>query len=143
MSATQSVILCEGFDDRAFLAQWLSILGCENALADPWGRNVARGEFGYRTRAGAFVRLHPCRGRDKIVDVAERYLDQHGARPLAAMLLCHDDDSTSAKWHAGSGCEDFHRAVWREPAVCRQLELLLEGSGAWATLDGLLGPRAA
>ena len=59
MSDTQSVVLCEGFDDRAFLAQWLETLGCTQARIDPWGRNVVRGEFGFEAPAGLFTRIHP------------------------------------------------------------------------------------
>jgi hypothetical protein len=64
----ESVILCEGYHDRAFWGGWLKSLGCvvpqanNKALAtrivkDPWGRSVSSGQFGYHSPTGNFVRI--------------------------------------------------------------------------------------
>lgn len=235
----QAVVLCEGFDDRAFLAEWLGSLGCRQARKDPWGMPVTEGQFGYTSPSGRFIRVHPCKGRTRIVDLAGVYIDRHGVRSVARLVLCFDadcaapamaprgsvlqslasrrsvelnDDSGAAiidgvevasivwgcddapkcagvptqqclerlvtasivaaepdrgasvsqwlramptsvgpeakahayaylaKWFAASGCEDFYRAVWRDPRVRAQLEQRLRAMGSMQVVEALLRP---
>ncbi len=63
MSApTESVVLCEGFHDRAFWKGWLSHLDCRDARTklpsgaferarDPFGKFVEPGQFAWRIAA--------------------------------------------------------------------------------------------
>jgi hypothetical protein len=228
----QAVILCEGFDDRAFLAEWLVALGCQEARQDPWKSSVTRGQYGFRALDGRFVRVHPCDGKSNLAEIAGTYVDRHPARPVSRLLLCFDADCPApavappgvvlqslaarrtvdaagridgvevatlawecddppgipgvplqqslerlvaasiaavepargasvrawltaapetagpehkahayaylAKWFAPSGCEDFYRAVWREPAIRAELEARLGRSGALARVRSLL-----
>lgn len=98
--ARQSVILCEGYDDRSFWAGWLGVaLGCTEAKGrDPWGRPVDQGKYAYRTEAGAFLLVHPCRGREQLVEQANLYLAGHPTHPLAHLLLNHDSDEDAPEW---------------------------------------------
>jgi hypothetical protein len=229
---SQAVILCEGFDDRAFLAEWLVTLGCKEARQDPWKKPVTTGQYGFTSPAGRFVRVHPCSGKAMLAEVAGHYVDLHGARPVSRLLLCFDADCPApavappgavlqslaarrtvdaegriggvevatiawecddppdaqgvpsqqslerlvaaaivavepargasvarwlsaapvtagpehkahayaylAKWFAPSGCEDFFRAVWRDPAIRAQLEARLRRAGSLPLVEALL-----
>jgi len=234
----QAVILCEGFDDRAFLAEWLATLGCREARRDPWGTSVTSGQYGFRATNDRFVRVHPCNGKSMLAEIAGTYIDRHPARPVARLLLCFDADCEApavaprgtvvqsiaarrsvslaseagavtiddvvveslvwecddpvghlgvpsqqslerlvsasivaaepargvsvvewlhaapvtagpehkahayaylAKWFAPSGCEDFYRAVWRDPAIRSQLEARLQRAGSLQLVQALFG----
>jgi hypothetical protein len=77
---SESVILCEGFHDRAFWDGWLLFLGCDSAgfkpgtpgfpALDPWGDPVRRGQYAYRSKSGSFVRLRPCNGKSNVLQEA-------------------------------------------------------------------------
>jgi hypothetical protein len=77
---SESVILCEGFHDRAFWDGWLTSLGCNSdgykpgtpgfPAPDPWGAEVRGGQFAYRSMSASFVRVRPCNGRSKILQGA-------------------------------------------------------------------------
>lgn len=71
MTAPFSVILCEGFHDRSFLAGallhrlgWsdpgLGAGGRRVAQRDRWGTVTGGGKFGFRHSSGAELRLTPC-----------------------------------------------------------------------------------
>lgn len=71
MSAEESVILCEGFHDRAFWKGCLKHLGCQDLpgrppFYDPFGKRVTPGHFVFLSTSGAFLRLQSC-GGDKAV----------------------------------------------------------------------------
>jgi hypothetical protein len=88
----QAVILCEGFDDRAFLAEWLVTLGCQQARRDPWGSSVTNGQYGFTAPGGRFVRVHPCDGKGRLAEIAGTYIDRHPARSVSRLMLCFDPD---------------------------------------------------
>lgn len=98
--ARQSVILCEGYDDRSFWAGWLVVgLGCTEAKGrDPWGRPVNQGKYAYRTATGEFLLVHPCDGRERLVEQAGFYLTGHPTHPLAHLILNHDSDEDAPEW---------------------------------------------
>lgn len=95
MTKQQAVILCEGFDDRAFLAEWLMRLGCVEARKDPWARPVAAGQYGFSSPSGGFVRVHPCSGKTRLAEIADNYIDLHDARPVSRLVLCFDADCSA------------------------------------------------
>lgn len=233
----QAVILCEGFDDRTFLAAWLEALGCEEARQDPWKTSVTKGQFGFTSPSGRFIRVHPCSGKNRLAEIAGTYIDRHGVRPVSRLMLCFDADCDApavaqrgtvlqslvaqrkaspitdtgaatidgvdveslvwecddpldtqgvpaqqslerlvvasivavepargasvrewlratpetagpehkahayaylAKWFAASTCEDFYRAMWREPAIRGELEARLGRTGALPLVQRLL-----
>ena len=59
MNEIESVVLCEGYHDRAFWTGWLQHLGCANPgqrqgsaeirVKDPWGDRVRGGEFAFHS----------------------------------------------------------------------------------------------
>lgn len=107
----ESVILCEGYHDRAFWAGWLEHLGCNDPgrppgrtgrvdVLDPWGDKVTGGEYGYRSTSGKFIRVFPCRGdrrrvlreaRNRLNEERQR-LKQAGKSRLARLILNVDPD---------------------------------------------------
>jgi hypothetical protein len=105
----ESVVLCEGYHDRAFWAGWLDALQCADLsrrgrsdfpvpVIDPWGKPVQRGEFGFESSTGRFVRIVPCRGDSRLVRrEARRRLRiemqrrDEGAEPRLARLVLNVD----------------------------------------------------
>src|SRR5207247_8902599 len=99
---SESVILCEGFQDRAFWAGWLTYLGCSDEgyrpgsrgfpAPDPWGGKVLRGQFAYLSRGGSFLRVVPCGGKSFILPEARVYLSQRATKPLLRLVVNVDPD---------------------------------------------------
>ncbi len=108
---SESVILCEGYHDRAFWAGWLQYLGCINLrqpsgatepvrVKDPWGKAVTGGQFGYDSRGHRFIRISPCGDRREVLREARNRLDQERQRHqqgasevrLARLVLNIDPD---------------------------------------------------
>jgi hypothetical protein len=102
MQQIESVVLCEGYDDRAFWAGWLTSLGCKaapskaNLILDPWSETVHRGQFAYLTSTGAFVRVTPCGGRDEVLKAAESRLKQRTTHELRRLIVNTDSDDGGA-----------------------------------------------
>lgn len=103
----QHVILCEGYDDRAFWAGLLLHAGMRDLsvrpgstrrqrVEDPWGRPVTQGQFGYGTASGAFVRLHACDGGENVPPTAAQYFKGHPTHPVGTLLVNIDADDTIA-----------------------------------------------
>ncbi len=116
---SESVILCEGFYDRAFWAGWLEYLGCPKPknlgnVFDPVGRQVKGGHFGYSAKSGRFVRIVPCQGKPKIFPEARRRIEgRHIAPKLSHLVICVDLDTSANKPSAATGLrvEDVRRVI--------------------------------
>jgi hypothetical protein len=102
---SESVILCEGYHDRAFWAGWLESLACRDPgersdgggrvpVDDPWMRRVTGGQFAFHSRSGKFIRITPCHGKDRILRAAESRLADRQDRELAELVLSIDADTT-------------------------------------------------
>jgi hypothetical protein len=100
---SESVILCEGYHDRAFWAGWLEWLGCLNLgrpsgktgrirVRDPWNLEVSDGEFAFHSRNGRFLRIVPCRGKDRILPTAESRLKDRVDKELLRLVISVDAD---------------------------------------------------
>lgn len=109
---SESVVLCEGYHDRAFWAGWLFHVGLTDpgqrddcaervSVFDPWGKKVVGGQYGFLSKTGQFVRVEPCNGDiRRILKVARRRLEQvlqsrcQGATEaeLRHLVLCIDAD---------------------------------------------------
>lgn len=111
---SESVVLCEGYHDRAFWAGWLRSLRCTDLaqqsqsrsdarirVGDPWDVPVTAGQYGYHSRSEKFIRLVPCGGdRRKILrEATERLNEEHqrfregAAQPrLMRLVLAIDSD---------------------------------------------------
>ncbi len=91
----ETIVFCEGYDDRAFWSGFLESRGLKSARnrRDPFGLKVAGGDFGYWRPDGSFVRLRPCHGRDNIKQVLVGRWQLRETRPLERMVLNFDSDA--------------------------------------------------
>jgi hypothetical protein len=107
----ESVVLCEGFDDRAFWAGWLLHLGCTDPgiqpgksnrqeVRDPWDNLVKRSEFGFRALGNQFIRVVPCHGNSNIDREASRRLKERETRALDRLVLSYDVDGPPSETDA-------------------------------------------
>jgi hypothetical protein len=104
---SESVILCEGFHDRAFWDGWLTALGCNSTgfkpgttgypALDPWGTPVRGGQFAYLSKAGSFVRVRSCNGKSKILNEARIRLAERTTKRLLRLVINVDADSTASQ----------------------------------------------
>ncbi|MFH1921347.1 MAG: hypothetical protein ABIP48_15890 [Planctomycetota bacterium] len=120
----ESVILCEGYHDRAFWGGLLEHLGCTDpgkrpgktgraSVLDPWGDPVVRGHFGYRSKSDRFVRIFHCGGKRNVLREAQNRLREEGNRVrqraslgrLARLVITVDPDVNAD----GSGVETGFR----------------------------------
>ena len=129
----ESVIFGEGYLDRAFWKGWLKHSGCTDLgepeagregpkpVYDPWGDRVSGGQYGFRSRSEHFIRVVPCRGKDKIVGFARRRLKDRKRRPLANLILNVDSDQNAGLTDGGTcgiGPQRFEQLVHEfDPAV--------------------------
>ena len=80
---SETILLCEGYYDRAFWDGWLRFLGCVEERSDPWKKAVrGGGQYGYRTPQGGFLRLTPCQGKDKVLPWARQRLARRRVEPV-------------------------------------------------------------
>jgi hypothetical protein len=103
---SESVILCEGFHDRAFWDGWLTLLGCNSdgfkpgtpgfPATDPWGTEVRGGQFAFRSKMGDFLRIRPCNGKSNVLREARIRLTQRTTKPLLRLVLNVDVDTSAA-----------------------------------------------
>lgn len=97
---SESVILCEGFDDRAFWAEMLERRfhfrdareGRRRAV-DPFGKPVEAGQFAFLSPAGRFVRITPCSGRAGVFDHLAIRLARRVDHPASRILISVDSDA--------------------------------------------------
>jgi hypothetical protein len=104
---SESVILCEGFHDRAFWDRWLTSLGCKSdgfkpgtrgfPALDPWGDPVRHGQFAYRSKSGkGFVRVRSCNGKSNVLKEARNRLTQRTTKRLLRLVINVDVDTSAA-----------------------------------------------
>lgn len=99
----ESVILCEGFHDRAFWKGWLHHLGCKDALNerrkayDPFGKPVEGGQFAFLTPSGSFVRLRPCHGDRNVLEQVTIRLKQRTTARLFRLIVNLDTDAEAGQ----------------------------------------------
>lgn len=115
---SQSVVLCEGFDDRAFWSGWLQRLGCRPAETaaerrDEWGREVSKGRYLFYSPAGDRILVEPFEGRPKLNRAVDAWMRELATRPIRRLVLNIDSDGVVD----GSG----PAVVGREPDGLRDL----------------------
>jgi hypothetical protein len=92
MEASESIVLCEGFRDRAFWAGWLTRRGFAERRVDPWGKNVTRGQFGFAV-GQRFLRVLPAQGDEGVLQTIEPSLAGRSTRPLDWLVVNVDSDA--------------------------------------------------
>jgi len=108
---SETVILCEGYHDRAFWSGLLEYAGCTNLaresgakpikVRDPFGIPVGGGDFGFGSRSGAFVRVRPCRG--PVLGPAKTRLAERATKSLSRLVLNIDPDTDAADQDSTGG----------------------------------------
>jgi hypothetical protein len=103
---SESVVLCEGFHDRAFWDGWLTLLGCNSSGfkpgtpgapgVDPWGLKVGHGQFAYRSKSSRFVRVQHCKGRGNVLRLARLRLIERNTKRLERLVINVDVDISVA-----------------------------------------------
>lgn len=128
---SESVILCEGFHDRAFWDGWLTHLGCNSRgfkpgtpgypALDPWKDPVrGKGQFAYWSKSGSFVRLRPCSGKSNILREAVIRLNQRGTKRLLRLVINIDVDTTVSGTPGATGLRQqdvLHQVQQIEPSA--------------------------
>ncbi len=112
---TASVVLCEGYHDRAFWKGWLQYLGCtdpgapsagkttRSQVLDPWGGTVTGGKYAFHTPTVNFLLVVPCRGRSNILPAARVHLSQRATQPIVRLVINVDVDQPASPSAPGIG----------------------------------------
>jgi hypothetical protein len=123
---SESVILCEGYHDRAFWKGWLTHLRCTDPgvplpgnsrrrdIIDPWNTRVVGGQYAYLSPTSQFLRIVPCHGdKSKILAFAKDRLIQRTRKPLARLVINVDADTTASGAQTATGLQsrDVERFV--------------------------------
>lgn len=99
---SMSVLLCEGYYDRAFWKGALTRLGCvdipphSGASSDNWGESVNARDGVYRFQSpanGRQIRLEPCKNDDGVLSTAKSRLQFSQAKPLDVLVAAIDRDT--------------------------------------------------
>ena len=90
---TESVILCEGFHDRAFWKGCVTLLDCVDEKTDPFGKEVGKGHFGFRTPSRRFFRVIACHGVRKLLEAIDAQLKGRSTNSLAWLVANVDTDA--------------------------------------------------
>ncbi|MRG94739.1 hypothetical protein [Polyangium spumosum] len=106
-SPSESVVLCEGFHDRAFWKGWLEHLRCEDArpvrpdgsygtAKDPFGKPVQGGQWAFRTPGGGFLRVSPCGGDNGVLKELRTRLEGRKTNALRRVITSLDNDAITS-----------------------------------------------
>ena len=97
---TQKVLLCEGFDDRAFWSGLLLHLGCtdptfggQQKQPDAYGRAVDKPRFLLHDPLGNSILLVPVQGKSRLARFLGNFLTDHITYPIHKILLNRDSDA--------------------------------------------------
>jgi hypothetical protein len=111
----ESIIVCEGYHDRAFLESWLKARKCESFKDKNYPPNKngplrGGGQFGFRTLHEHWVRIVPAGGDANAFDVAFNFVEEAKTRPVERIIVVLDDDSEAPQ--TGSRVASFN--AWTE-----------------------------
>jgi hypothetical protein len=98
---SESVVLCEGYLDRAFWAGWLESLGCtvpgkRGEIYDSAGRPVSKGQYLFHSTSGQDIRVVPCGGRPEVRKAARLRIERRMMEPRLRRLVVNVDADTLA-----------------------------------------------
>lgn len=112
----ETLILCEGYHDRAFWAGCVThafggkdgreavasatakpdgALPKKTQLLDPWGQRVADGAFACISSSGRYIRINPCNGYAGILPALRVRINLAGQKPLRSVIVGVDADTLS------------------------------------------------
>ncbi len=141
---SQRVILCEGFDDRAFWKGLLEEAGAtslggpgQDPPMDPFDKQVRGGAFAFRLPGGQFLRLQPAHGAHSVLKTQASFLGKN-TFPCDILVVNIDLDATHAEpAHLASALQSrLHAIRDRLQAIRDRLpasspEADLAGPGPW------------
>ena len=95
---SESVILCEGFLDRAFWAGWLGHFGCSIPINrdDEHGLPARKGQHMYLSKSDRFIRVIPCHGKRNVQKIAHSRLKRRYMQPRLTHLIINVDQDIDA-----------------------------------------------
>lgn len=142
---SESVILCEGYLDRAFWAGWLTRLGSTisgepGRIRDTAGRVVAKGHYLYRSKSGKDVRIVPCHGKPNIHTEARQRMTQRTMSPRLIRLVVNVDpdvDVSAPGAATGLRLQDVHAMVREFDAAATEIaegDIALDGGTTLVSL---------
>jgi hypothetical protein len=111
--AEESFVLSEGYHDRAFWAGCLLHLGCTDPgarsdgsrrpqIIDPFGDPVTGGQFAFHSKSGAFVRVVPAHGKNRVPDLLRMRLKESATKRVKRLVVNIDSDQhADGSPHAG------------------------------------------
>lgn len=98
----ESIVLCEGYHDRAFWSGWLLSLGCTDLkpvpgkpVLDPWNKPVRSGAFAFSKQSGSFVRVVPVHGVGSLLREGLDLLPLRTTRAIRRLILSIDSDDVA------------------------------------------------
>ncbi len=143
----ESVILCEGYHDRAFWSGWLLALNCSDLrpltgekTKDPWGKVVAKGAYAFRSASGRFIRVSPVQGVGNILGDAIGLLKLRTTHALDHLVITVDSDAVEGDTEqrsAGHTIKDVLATVTREGMIGSldaNGDLIMDGDGTRVSL---------
>jgi hypothetical protein len=96
----ESIILCEGYHDRAFLSGLLEHHGCQSLKGKPYRGHkplTGKGQYTFVTPHGGWLRLVPVDGDKNLLNAANTELIARETSALRHVVLVRDDDTIAAK----------------------------------------------
>jgi hypothetical protein len=98
---TWSIVVCEGFHDRAFWkGMLLNALGCTDPsekekrdVYDLKGDKITKGRFGFHDNQKRLVVLVPAHGEKNVQNTTLEFLRGRDEKPLRRLVLNVDDDA--------------------------------------------------
>jgi hypothetical protein len=92
----ESILLCEGYHDRAFLDGWLRSRECKSWKDKPYPPNndnkLGGGQFAFQTPKQRWVRVVPVEGEGNLLRKANVFLQEAKTRPISRIVLVWDVD---------------------------------------------------
>jgi hypothetical protein len=148
---SESVVLCEGYLDRAFWAGWLLSLGCTvpgkpGEIYDSAGRPVSKGQYLFHSQSRRHIRVVPCGGKPEVRKAARLRIERRMMEPRLRRLVVNVDvDTLADPQQAATGLrlDDVLSLVQEfdpEAKATQEGDVVLDG---WQTLISLVRWEAA
>lgn len=151
----ESVFVCEGYHDRAFLRSWLLRLGWESYTVTGYQGGTKKisggGQYAFKSAAGAWLRIVPIGGDSKLygderrprpsVDEREKtantLIAARQTSPIATIVIVTDDDAfaTSSSLTVGEGTNASRGLENEQSATAGQTKRRAQFE-AWARRHG-------
>ena len=92
---SESIVLCEGYHDRAFWKGILTFLGCTDpgpGVVNAKKERLTGGRFGFYNLVGRQIQVIPCGGKARILPQFRTEISLLATRPRKSIVVCIDPD---------------------------------------------------